>query len=597
MKATLCLAIIAVCLLTLPAFAANPTPKISIISPEAGLTIATQMVAVEVSYAAAGKALVEQVELAIDGVIVDARVLDPAKAKGRASFTWIARNYADGEHTIMIRAVDSNAEVGEAEITVTLRGAQRSIIRVTSPKPGESVSSSTTIQVEADPTLARYVIFLVDDVFKAMSNVRPFTYVWDTTRYLNGKHVLQARAYLADDSEVSSSTVEVNVNNPSGATTMRATEPASKPAVAPAPLAPPARAAESIMPPPMHTESPSASAPPLTISQPDLAIPGTAPFVSASGELIQPPIPALTVSSPAPTPAPLEIAALPTPLETAPIIAAPVVAAPSPLRTPEGVISSAIAPDALVAETTQPTAAPLEVALLETPAPETSAIPPAEVIPAEVIPAEVSLAPAPAAEALPAEVAPPAASELKLAMLPPTPIELKPAPRVAAEPAPSPVIYTVRERGSLTRLAAEVGLPADEIARANNLTGVSLQAGQRLVLPSTPIYFDRQPLTADAPTVIAAGRAIAPLRAVIEQAGGQVKWDAAARCASARARGHEIAVTIGSDQAQVDGGLVTMAAVAELRCDRTVVPLRFLGDALDLVLQYEGGIIHLASVK
>jgi LysM repeat protein len=380
----------------------------------------------------------------------------------------------------------------------------------------------------------------------------------------------------------------------------------------------------------MHTESPSASAPPLTVSQPDLAVPGTAPFVSASGELIKPPIPALAVSSPAPTPAPLEIAALPTPLETAPIIAALVVAAPSPLRTPEAIISSAIAPDALIAETTQPAAAPLEIArleipvavtpaaseltpvvpseaaeepltptpapleiaMLETPAPEPSAIPPAE-----VTPAEVSLAPAPAADTMPAEVAPPAASELKLAMLPPTPVEPRPAPRVAAEPAPSPVIYTVRERGSLTRLAAEVGLPADEIARANNLTKASVHAGQRLVLPSTPIYFDRHPLTADAPTVIAAGRAIAPLRAVIEQAGGQVKWDAAARRASARARGHEIAVTIGSDQAQVDGGLVTMAAAAELRCDRTVVPLRFLGDALDLVLQYEGGVIHLASAR
>jgi hypothetical protein len=38
-----------------------------------------------------------------------------------------------------------------------------------------------------------------------------------------------------------------------------------------------------------------------------------------------------------------------------------------------------------------------------------------------------------------------------------------------------------------------------------------------------------------------------------------------------------------------------MGMPAALRSNRTVVPLRFLGDALDLALQYQDGIIHIAG--
>ncbi len=74
-----------------------------------------------------------------------------------------------------------------------------------------------------------------------------------------------------------------------------------------------------------------------------------------------------------------------------------------------------------------------------------------------------------------------------------------------------------------------------------------------------------------------------------------MRWDPAEQTARAAARNHELSVAIGSDVGTVDGTPVQMDAPAALRCDRTVVPLRFLGDALDLVLQYQDGIIHIAT--
>ena len=181
-------------------------------------------------------------------------------------------------------------------------------------------------------------------------------------------------------------------------------------------------------------------------------------------------------------------------------------------------------------------------------------------------------------------------------MLPPMPVERKPAPRVAAEPAPSEIVYVVQSGDWLARIAEVTGVPAGAIARANNLGDQRLlRPGQTLRIPSTPLYFDNRPLRLDAPVVVVDGRAIVPFRSVIEEAGGTVTWDSAARCARATARNAHIAVTIGKDIGTVNDRSVQMGTAAAIRCDRTVVPLRFLGDALDMVLQYEDGVIHIAS--
>jgi len=181
-------------------------------------------------------------------------------------------------------------------------------------------------------------------------------------------------------------------------------------------------------------------------------------------------------------------------------------------------------------------------------------------------------------------------------MLPPMPVERKPAPRVAAEPAPSEVVYVVQSGDWLARVAEVTGVPAGAIARANNLGDQRLlRPGQTLRIPSTPLYFDNRPVRLDAPAVMVDGRAIVPFRSVIEEAGGTVTWDSAARCARATARNAQIAVTIGKDIGTVNDRSVQMGTAAAIRCDRTVVPLRFLGDALDMVLQYEDGVIHIAS--
>jgi LysM repeat protein len=585
-------------LVAIPALAAaeSASPTVAITWPQEGLTIASERIEVTATYEAAGDAAVAEISLVVDGTIAASREVEPAEATGSASFVWAVGNYAAGSHEITVRAVDSSGAAGEQTISVRVVRAQEDLgpgIRITSPKPGQAVAGETQVEVESDePALVRYVIFLVDDVFKAMTNVQPFIYVWDTNRYLNGLHELQAKAYLSGGGEALSSRVEVRVDNPSGATAMREpTRSAQAAASESVPAWPPARAGQPTLPPPMHTESPTTTGPTITVAEPELGLPGTAPFVSATGELIRPPSP--TAAAESGRAQPMQIAA---PAADDGDAVAPEAAAAS--APPEVAVSaaeeelsavSAVAPEVPEARTPEPS--PIEVALLSAEAPaRVSAVPPAPSVPAS------SEEPVPATSAPAAAPSEPAVSSAQIAMLPPRPIERMPAPKLTAAPAPAEVVYVVEAGDWLWAIASEYGVAPKEIARANGLSDASIiHPGQRLVIPTTPVYFDNRPLRAEVPTTIANGRAIVPFRPVIEEAGGSVQWEPVKRRASAVARGHEIAVTVGSDQAQVDGGRVAMGMPAALRSNRTVVPLRFLGDALDLALQYQDGIIHIAG--
>lgn len=570
---------------------------VAITAPAEGLTISSESVEIEASYAASGDAVVQLVELLVDGVKLDARPIEPSQAKGTVSFTWAPRGYGEGLHRLAVRAVDSTGEAAEGAIDVWLERAFPSPdrgVRIVSPEQGATVVGKTAIQVAADePAAVRYVIFLVDDVFKAMSNVRPFAYIWDTTRYLNGLHQLKAKTYLAGGREAVTPVVQVRVANVEPLATRPRPRVQSEAVVGATPAEPPARAGEPTLPPPMRSESTTDVQPVLTVSEPEVAAPGTAPFVHTTGALIRPL--SKSASTAGPRAQPVQLAVPPAAIadvasetpNTSP-------SAPAPARSPaESALTAARGGEVVAAEAREPSPAPVEVALSF--AGEERAMMPAQEARTAASPAWES-APAGQAEAATADaVARP--SPIQIAMLPPEPAEPRLAPKLTAGPAPADIVYVVQAGDWLRGIAARYGVSPEELARANNMANPDLiTPGQKLVIPSTPTYFDSTPLKAEVPTFIANGRAIVPFRPIIEEAGGTVVWEGPAKRASAAARGHAIAVTIDSDRAQVDGSYVTMCTPAALLCGRTVVPARFLGDVLDLVLQYQDGILHIASM-
>jgi LysM repeat protein len=166
-------------------------------------------------------------------------------------------------------------------------------------------------------------------------------------------------------------------------------------------------------------------------------------------------------------------------------------------------------------------------------------------------------------------------------MLPERPVAPAATP-VASEP--EPAVYVVGTGDNLWTLARRYGCTVSALAAANNLTDPSaLQVGQRLVIPGAPgLFLAGRPVATDVLPLTLNGCLMAPMRAVVEEAGGTVWWHSSSREVTARAGDKDLRLTIGRRAALVSGQIVEMDAAAALRSGRTLVPLRFLDETLGL---------------
>jgi hypothetical protein len=96
-----------------------------------------------------------------------------------------------------------------------------------------------------------------------------------------------------------------------------------------------------------------------------------------------------------------------------------------------------------------------------------------------------------------------------------------------------------------------------------------------------------QPLTFDQPPVERAGRIYVPLRGVFERLGASVVY--ANGQINATSGSHQIALQIGSPSATVDGAQQTLDSPPFLLGGRTLVPLRFISQALGASVNFDQG--------
>lgn len=76
------------------------------------------------------------------------------------------------------------------------------------------------------------------------------------------------------------------------------------------------------------------------------------------------------------------------------------------------------------------------------------------------------------------------------------------------------------------------------------------------------------------------GSVLVPPRAIFESLGAAVEWDGATQTVTATKEGKTVVLTIGSNIAYVNGVPVTLSAPAQLINGHTMVPVRFVSEAL-----------------
>lgn len=95
-------------------------------------------------------------------------------------------------------------------------------------------------------------------------------------------------------------------------------------------------------------------------------------------------------------------------------------------------------------------------------------------------------------------------------------------------------------------------------------------------------------LTFDQPPVIENGRTLVPMRAIFETIGAKVYWDGEKQTITALYGTKLVEMVIDSDTAYIDGTATKLDVPPKIISGRTLVPLRFVAEALNCSVEWEG---------
>jgi len=581
------------------ALAASTDPEVTFTAPTMGATVSGNNVLVQVSYKSRTNLPIEHLEVYIDGEIQLGEDLKQPKVEGSEAFYWNTLGLSNSMHTLSAKVYDSANNLGVATISVYVSNTAQDLIpptvQIYEPAPNSVVSGKVEIGVKASDNVGiKYVLVYVNDKLEFLKNYKPYTHIWDTTKLPNGNYTLVAEAFDQSENKATSSEVKVMVNNPGGQTVMPPSGAAPAP-VTPAPAAPVAPAAPA---------TPAAGGSQYAAT-PSLIAPSTATDVL--------------------TPAPVELPLPQVPLATQPDTGKPAAAAPAlPAKAlaPKDVVIAALAqpkPKALSTPLAPPdlkataSAKPISPDQIEVVAKTvTTAKTPKETIAtakqkgaaaAVVTPAKQAVNAKNADAVISAGSIKPSGKEgqvvvaVKPAVTPARPTAPKPALQHKAKAQPQAVTvglarsHVVRRGETLTRIAARYNVSIRELARLNHLKNVNrIKAGTTLVIPPArhQVFFKGKAIAFDVdPVVSAPGISIAPFRQIFEHYGGVLFWFPKQKLVRGVAPDKQIELKIGSRKATVNDEELLMQVAAFIKEGRTMVPLRFVGEALDVTVQYD----------
>jgi hypothetical protein len=102
------------------------------------------------------------------------------------------------------------------------------------------------------------------------------------------------------------------------------------------------------------------------------------------------------------------------------------------------------------------------------------------------------------------------------------------------------------------------------------------------------VYLNNRLIPFDQPPVMIDGNILVPMRGVFEELGADVKWKSSTQTIYAKRDTTEIVIQIGAPFASVNGKTTELAAPAAMVRGRTMVPLRFVSEALGAEVKWHG---------
>jgi subtilisin family serine protease len=131
------------------------------------------------------------------------------------SKSWNTTAGLNGKYTIRAEAVDNASNTASQSISVTVINPDSTppSVSITSPTDGGTVSGTVSFDASASDTQGlQKVQFWVDTAYLGYDSAAAYSKSWDTTMFVNGTHLLRARA-IDWANNWTEATITVTVNN------------------------------------------------------------------------------------------------------------------------------------------------------------------------------------------------------------------------------------------------------------------------------------------------------------------------------------------------------------------------------------------------
>lgn len=521
-----------------------PAATMSVLTPKQNETLGTNKFNLDVRFKTLTNSPIVTAELWVDGVRWVRRDLDAPRRASVLSFLVDGSTLSAGSHTIVVKVLNAEGSVSSSKVNV-VAGSDEAAgeaawggpeVRFVAPGNGKKIVGAVELLVDAKSRNGQepYVSFYVDDKFKTLKNYPPYSFVWDTTNETNGVHTITASGYLDSTNATTTRTITVYVNNPGGQTRRMSVIPDLS-VNKTAPKATPGMTVTKALVIPLPKTTPS------TVTAPK----GDARIAEAASASIGT-LDALGLTA---TNAAVSAASSAAPRSATPKL--PEFTSTQAART-SAPQAPKVAANAVPSMGGEPT---LSIATSSVPAAIDSAV--------EQL-ASIEIAEPKVSASAPRLSRPTAVTAVSTVTA-----------KTAAHPVslPNPVVRVAKPVSAKSRTS--VAAPAAKIARRTD------------GMKPLQVAFDGERIAFDVAPRVEAGMPVAPFRQIFEHTGGRVSWSHQTKTMRATNSDREIVIGVGSKSATVNGSKVAMDRAASLDRGRTVVPLNFVGKALDVNVQYD----------
>ena len=139
-------------------------------------------------------------------------------------------------------------------------------------------------------------------------------------------------------------------------------------------------------------------------------------------------------------------------------------------------------------------------------------------------------------------------------------------------------------RASTVQLEQQIDLLGTALSELNAAAAElkkELFTEMKLVIGQKTALIEGRAITLDVAPLIQESRTMVPVRFIGETFGAEVSWDGNTRRVTYQREGVKIELVIGAKQAMVNDKTVNLDAPPIIINDRTLVPIRFVGEHLD----------------